>query len=85
MKHAPGLTGAGEGKSIWRKVLPLLIDVLQIQPGFDVQETANVSENDPWKQLEVLQIKCKRNLLRTLLRQFDIRVTKKGTCNKASK
>ncbi len=34
VKHAPGLTGAREGKLIWRKVLPLLIDGLQGQPGF---------------------------------------------------
>ncbi len=67
MKYASSLTGTGESKAIWREVLPLLIDALQGQPGFYIQECTNFSENDPWKQLEVLQNKSKRGLIENSL------------------
>ncbi len=53
-----------------RKVLPLLIDVLQAQPGICVKESADSSENEAWEQLEVLQNKSKSGLLRILFRLF---------------
>ncbi len=67
MKYAPSLRGTGESKAIWRKVLPLLIHALQGQPGFYIQECTNFSENDSWKQLEVLQNKSKRGLIKNSL------------------